>query len=94
MQVNELKRSTSGYNQGRIQDLKKEGAQVARGRVFRHIKANLRDFLKNFAQKRVGVRPLRPYLDPRLLITFNMPDISQTMPNRLTNTIKNTFCFM
>ena len=30
--------------QGRIQDLKKEGAQVARRRVFTHILANLEDF--------------------------------------------------
>ena len=27
---------------------------------FRHNEANLGDFLKNLAQKRVGVRPLRP----------------------------------
>ena len=60
MQVYELKRSTSGYNQGQIQDLKKEGAQVAWGQVFRQIYANLGDFLKNFAQKLVGVHPLRP----------------------------------
>ena len=49
-------------NQGRIQDLKKEEAQVARGRVFRHIWANLGDFLKNLAQKRVGVRPMRLWI--------------------------------
>ena len=39
---------------------------MARTRVFRHIQASLGDFLKNLAQKRVGVRPLRPSLDPRL----------------------------
>ena len=46
--------------QGRIQDLKKEGAQGNRGRIFLHILANLGGFLKNLAQKRVGVRPPSP----------------------------------
>ena len=50
----------SNNKQGRIQDLKKEGAQKVRGRDFRHVWANLGDFLKNLAQKVVGVRPLRP----------------------------------
>ena len=62
------------YQQGRIQNLKKEGAQVARGRVFRHIQANLGDFLKNLAQKRVGVRPP---LDPRLLSIITISIIQQ-----------------
>ena len=46
--------------QGRIQDLKNEATQVARGQVFGHIWANLEYFLKNLAQKRVSVHPLRP----------------------------------
>ena len=52
--------------QGRIQDLKKEGAQWLRGLAPNTFLANLGDFLKNFGQKGVGVRP--PPLDPRLLV--------------------------
>ena len=54
--------------QGRIQDLKKEGAQWLRGLAPKTFLANLGDFLKNLGQKGVGVRPLRPPppLDPRL----------------------------
>ena len=40
--------------------MKKEGRRWlggGGGRVFRHIKAKLGDFLKNSVQKRVGVRP-------------------------------------
>ena len=50
--------------QRRIQDLKKEGAQVAQGLAPNIFLANLGDFLNNLAQKGVGVRPP---LDPRLL---------------------------
>ena len=39
-----------GFTQGRIQDLRKEGAQLSRRRVFRPILANLEEFLKNLAQ--------------------------------------------
>ena len=44
--------------QGRIQDLKKEGAQGVRGLAHNIFLSNLGDFLKNSAQKWVGVRPL------------------------------------
>ena len=43
--------------QGRIQDLKKKGAQGDRGNVPKTFLANLGDFLKSFAQKGVGVGP-------------------------------------
>ena len=43
--------------QGQIQDLKKEGAQGVQGLAPEIFLANLRDFLKNLAQKGVGVRP-------------------------------------
>ena len=46
-------------NQGRIQDLKKEGCTGFGGSLPRFFLANLGDFLKNLAQKGVGVRPLR-----------------------------------
>ena len=46
--------------QGRIQDLKKEGAQWLRGLAPNTFLAKLGDFLKNFRQKGVGVRPLPP----------------------------------
>ena len=49
-----------GYLQGRIQDLKKEGAQGVRGLAPKIFLANLGDFSKNLAQKGMGVRPLRP----------------------------------
>ena len=45
--------------QGRVQDLKKEGAQGVRGLACNSFFANLGDFLKNLALKAVGVRPLR-----------------------------------
>ena len=51
--------------QVRIQDLKKEGRRGF-GCSPPILLANLGDFLKNLAQKGVGVRPLRPPLDPRL----------------------------
>ena len=47
--------------QGRIQDLKKEGAQWLRGLAPNTFLAKLGDFLKNFRQKGVGVRPLPPF---------------------------------
>ena len=34
------------------------------GKIFKYISANLRGFLMKLAQKGVGVRPLRPPLDP------------------------------
>ena len=46
-------------NQGRNQDLKKEGVHGIRGLAPKIFLANLGDFLKNLAQKGVGVRPLR-----------------------------------
>ena len=46
--------------QGRIQDLKKEGAQWLRGLAPKTFLANLEDFLKNLGQKGVGLRPLGP----------------------------------
>ena len=58
--------TVNSARQGRIQDLKKEGAQKVRGRDFRHILANLGDFLRNLVQNGVGVHPLCPPLDPRL----------------------------
>ena len=46
--------------QGRIQDLKKEGAQGVRGLAPKAFLANSGDFLNNLAQKGVGVRPPPP----------------------------------
>ena len=46
--------------QGRIQNLKKEGAQWLRGLAPNTFLAKLGDFSKNFRQKGVGVRPLPP----------------------------------
>ena len=46
--------------QGQIQDLKKEGAQGVREFAPNIFLTNLGDFLKNLAQKRVGVRLLLP----------------------------------
>ena len=51
---------TEALYQGRIQDLKKEGAQGVRGLTPKIFLANLRDFAKILAQKGVGMRPLRP----------------------------------
>ena len=47
----------ASLDQGRIQDLKMEGAQGVRGLVPKIFLANLGDFLKNLAQKGVGWRP-------------------------------------
>ena len=49
----------SMWMQERIQDLKKEGAQGVRGLTLKNFLANLGDFLKNLAQKGVGVRLLQ-----------------------------------
>ena len=48
---------TSHSYQGRIQDLKKEGAQWLQGVTPSTFSASLGDFLKNLGQKGVGVRP-------------------------------------
>ena len=48
---------THKKEQGRIQDLKKEGAQWLCGLAPKIILANLGNFLKNLGQKGVGMRP-------------------------------------
>ena len=50
-------------NQGRIQDLQKEGAQWLSGAHCQDFCGQFRGLFKEFG---VGVRPLRPPLDPRL----------------------------
>ena len=54
-----------------MQDLKKEGAQWLRGLASNTFLANLGDFLRNFGQRGVGVRPLRTPLWIRACI-FNL----------------------
>ena len=61
--------SESHYTEGRIQDWKKEGGAGVQGLVPKIFSANSGDFLKNLAQKKVGVRP--PPLDLRLILHFN-----------------------
>ena len=51
---------SAGIQQGRIHDLKKEGAQGVWGLNPKIFLAHFGDFLKKLAQKGVGVRPLRP----------------------------------
>ena len=59
------------YPQGRIQDLKKEGAQGVRSQDFFVI---FGDFLKlkNLAQKGVGVHPLRTPPPPALVKLYDI----------------------
>ena len=52
--------SRSRSPQGRIQDLKKEGAQGVRGLAPKIFLANFGDFSKYLAQKELGVRPPPP----------------------------------
>ena len=54
-------------DQGRIQDLEKEGAQGVWRLAPMILLAHFGDFLKNLAQKRVGVRLPAPPLDQPLL---------------------------
>ena len=56
-----------GQIHGRIQDLKKEGAQGIRGLVFKLFLANLGDFQEIGAKRSGRARPpAPPPLDPRL----------------------------
>ena len=60
--------SRSRSPQGQIQDLKQEGAQGVRGLAPKIFLANLGDFSKYLAQKKVGrAPPCAPPLVPRLL---------------------------